>query len=343
MTQKQLEAMIKAEKRAVADYLSALEESDREESEERQPELTADELKQKIARIEEGLREHQEQLAEMKESGDTQRSLTDPDARLMKTTRGRDVCYNIQTAVDSKHKLIVDVEVTNEPGDQTLLPEMARKAKHGLGVDELTVVADGGYFSNEAIKTCEDEQITAYVPLRESEDAERKGLFSRKLFRYDEDRDMYICPQGAELAPTSRGTRASQRSSWKFWLYTTRRCSTCPVKARCTTSKTGRKIRRWVDHDVLDRLRARLEENPEILRRRKALVEHPFGNMKVAMGHDRLLMKGIENVATEIKLTVLSYNFKRVLSILGIEKLIEVLTSHNVRQKSLYIRCFAPT
>jgi transposase len=247
----------------------------------------------------------------------------------MKTAKGSGVCYNIQTAVDSKHKLIVDVEVTNEPSDQPLLPKMARKAKEGLGVDGLIVVADGGYFSNEALKTCEDENIIAYVPIVDTEAAEKRGCRSKKLFIYDEVRDLYLCPQGAELKPTSKGTRRSSRSSWEFFLYTTPACGTCPAKAQCTKSKTGRKIRRWVHHAVLDRLQKRLDANPGILRQRKALVEHPFGTIKVAMNHERLLMKGLVNVTAEIKLTVLSYNFKRVLSILGLETMMQTLKAQN--------------
>lgn len=326
VTQKKLAAMIERERRAVQEYLAELEKADTQDQGSGS-DLTADELKNKIVQLEVHLKEHEHLLAEMKESGEKQRSLTDPDARLMKTAKGTHVCYNVQTAVDSKHKLIVEVEVTNEAADQTLLAEMARKAKHGLGLQELTVVADGGYFSNDALKACEDENITAYVPIREAQDAERKGLFSRKRFKYDEARDLYVCPEQAEMTPTSKGVKKSPRTSWEFLLYTTRACAGCPVRSQCTSSKTGRTIRRWVHHAVLDRLQARLDENPDIIRKRKALVEHPFGTIKIAMGHERLLTKGIANVATEIKLTVLGYNFKRVLSILGLETLIAMIKS----------------
>lgn len=323
MTEGKLAAMIERERRAVREYLAELEAADNE-SDGETPKHIAEELKSKIERMEEALRRHEELMSEMKAKGEKQRSLTDADARLMKTAKGTSVCYNVQTAVDSKHKLIIDVEVTNEAADQVLLAEMARQAKEGLGVEKLTVVADGGYFSNEALKTCEDENIIAYVPIRDAEDAGQRGVFSRKLFKYDASSDLFVCPQGAELIPRSRGIKRSDRSSWEFFLYSTKQCSNCPVRLQCTRSKTGRKIRRWVHHAVLDRLTARLEENPDILRRRKALVEHPFGTIKVAMGHERLLLKGLVNVATEIKLTVLSYNFKRVISILGVETMLKM-------------------
>lgn len=330
MTEKALCAKIERERKAVSEYMAELERADLEETGGETRELTSEELKSRIARMEDEIRRHQELMTEMKAKGETQVSLTDADARLMKTSKGMGVCYNVQTAVDSLHKLIVDVEVTNEAADQSLLPAMARRAKEALGAEELNVVADGGYFSNDAIKACEDDNITAYVPIREAEDAEKRGLFSRKLFKYDESRDLFICPQGAEMTPRSKGTKKSRRSSWEFFLYSTRACGSCPVRFQCTRSKTGRKIRRWRHHAVLDRLKTRLENTPDILGKRKTLVEHPFGTMKVSMGHERLLLKGRVNVTAEIKLTVLGYNFKRVISVLGIENMIEMLKTRTL-------------
>jgi transposase len=210
---------------------------------------------------------------------------------------------------------------------------MARAAKEGLNVEELTVVADGGYFGFEAIKACEDENITAYVPVRESKNAEVMGVFPRDRFTYDEERDLYMCPSGAELTVVGRGMKKA-RYSKEYLVYGTKDCLGCPLLSQCTTSKSGRKIKRWRHHAVLDRLRARLLEDPEMIRRRKALVEHPFGTIKVGMGHDRLLMKGIKNVGTEIKLTVLSYNFKRVMSILGTATMIEMLKTRDLEPQT---------
>jgi len=327
VTRKKLAAMIAREEQAVEKYLADLEEADREDEGEQceRGELTAEELKSKIESLTESLKSDTKLLAEMEASGERQRSLTDPDARLMKTAKGMDVCYNVQSMVDSKHKLIVDVEVTNEAADQGLLPEMARKAKEELGVKELTVVADGGYFSHEAIKACEDENITAFVPIPNAKDAERRGLISRERFRYDKDADVYVCPAGQRMRRTSKHVRKDTRFRKEFYLYTTTACGACPLKAQCTRSKTGRKIKRWAHSAVLDRLKTRLEENPDLLRRRKGLVEHPFGIIKIAMNHERLLMKGITHVTTEMKLAALSYNFKRVMSILGIETMIRML------------------
>lgn len=328
-TQDKLGKMIEREKQAVAKYLADLEEADAAEGDEAEQRLTVEELKRKIATIGDYLKEHEELLDEMKEGDEKQRSLTDPDARLMKTSKGMDVCYNVQTAVDSKHKLIVAVEVTNETGDQELLAKVARGAKAGLGVEELTVVADGGYFASELIKECEDEKITAYVPMPELGNAKRRGLFTREDFAYDAERDLYVCPHGAELTVKPK-TKRQGRYSKEFRVYATAKCKGCPLRAQCTTSKYGRKIKRWVHHAVLDRLKERLRAAPEMMRRRKALVEHPFGTIKVAMNHERLRLKGLKHVATEIRLSVLSYNIKRVISIFGVQTLVAKLKMQEV-------------
>jgi len=333
VTQKKLTAMIERERERVRKYLADLEEADNEDNE-REAGLTGEELRSKIAGLKKHLEQQEELLGEMKEKGEKQRSMTDSDARLMKTAKGTYVGYNVQTSVDSKHKLIVDVLVTNEAADQTLLPEVAGRAKQRLGVKKLTVVADGGYFAHEELKACEDEDITTYVPIRESEDAERLGLFSRKRFKYDEDSDVYICPAGAEMRHASKHVRKDTRRAKEFYIYATKQCGTCPLRVQCTRSKTGRKIKRWVHHAVLDRLKQRLASNPEFVRLRKTLVEHPFGTIKVAMNHDRFLTKGLRNVTTEITITALSYNFKRVLSILGIETMIAMLKSEQMTPKS---------
>ena len=318
VTRVQLEKLIARERASVERYLEDLQEADEREGEDEVRELTVEELREKIATIAEFLRGPEEMLAEMKEGGETQRSLTDPDARLMKTAEGMAVSYNVQTAVDSKHKLIAAVEVTNAVADQGLLAHMAEEAREGLGAEELSVVADGGYFGYDDLEECEEKGITTYVPVPElGRNQKENGLFTREQFTYDEERDVYICPQGEELRVVAKGKR-KERNNKEYKSYRTKACGGCPLRDQCTKSKRGRQIRRWTNHGVLERLQARIKSHPEILKQRKALSEHPFGTIKVAMNHERLLLKGLKKVATEINLTVLCYNLKRVTSILGV-------------------------
>jgi transposase len=323
MTQKKLEKLIAREEANVAQYMRDLAEADEQDAGD-EKKLTADELKAKIATIDEFVKTQTERLERMKEEGVTQESQTDPDARLMKSAKGSGVAYNVQTVVDAENNLIVGVKVTNEVSDRNLLTTMARKAKEDLGVEELTVLADGGYYTSGAIKACEEENITTYVPIVDGEkQQEDKGLFKRSRFKYDGEKDVYICPNGAELKRVTKTTEQVAEGPKTYFIYGTKECAECPLKNRCTTSvKIGRRIKRWEHEEVNARLRQRLDANPEKYGKRKGMVEHPFGTIKVSMGHERLLMKGKKKVGTEINLTVLSYNFKRVLKILGIESVI---------------------
>lgn len=324
-TRKKLSQIIARERARISEYLEAVAVADETESEE--PELSAAQLKEKIAGLERYLAEHEELERELEASGESQVSLTDPEAKLMKTAKGSEVSYNVQTVVDSKHKLIAAYEVTNERNDLGQLAVMALQAKEALQVAELTVLADGGYFEGNALKECEQAGITTFVSVPKSKEAERLGIFAQGQFRYDQERDLYVCPQGEELHWTK--TTNDRERNKKFKVYATKACAQCPLRAQCTTSKYGRKIKRWVDQGVIDRLRERIRGQPQLLKQRKTLAEHPFGTIKWGMNQGFFLLKGTSKVTTETGLTVLSYNLKRVLNIMGVEQMINSLAKAN--------------
>jgi transposase len=320
-TQQKLAEVIKRERGRVERYLQELDEGDAEEAAAGEPEpaLSAEELREKLKRLKEKLAGHEELLKKMKEEQLSQVSLTDADARLMKTSKGSAVSYNVQTVIDSKHKLIVAYEVTNEGNDLGQLANMAVQGKQALGVDELTVLSDGGYFDGDKIKECEAVGITAYLPVPQSGAATSRGLFPARRFSYDAERDLYVCPQGKELTFRGKGKGSNKK---EYRLYRTTACDSCSVRAQCTKAKQGRQLRRWVHEEILTRLKERLRAHPELLKERKELAEHPFGTIKLAMDQGYFLLKGMKKVTTEFSLTVLSYNFKRVLNIRGVEHMI---------------------
>jgi len=323
-TQKKLAKLIKRERTQVDEYLKAVAEADEQEVAE--PQLSAEQLREKLKGIKEKLAGHEEMLQEMKGSEVSQVSVTDADARLMKTSKGSDVSYNVQMVIDSKHKLIAACEVTNDGNDLGQLANMAQQGKEALGVDKLTVLADGGYFDGDTIKECEDAGITTYLPLPQSSAAQRRGLFPAEQFIYDEARDLFVCPQGEELTYRGLGKGSNKK---EYRLYRTHACGGCPLRTQCTTAKLGRQLRRWVNQDVLERLKERIRGQPELLKERKKLAEHPFGTIKRKMDQGYFLTKGIKKVTTEISLTILSYNLKRVINILGVEKLITSMTMNS--------------
>lgn len=319
-TKKKLAQLIERESLRVAEYLKAIEAADQEDAAAApEPQLSGEQLREKLSKLKERLTKHEQLEQTLKESGQSQISLTDADARLMKTSKGSDVCYNVQTVVDSKHKLIAAYEVTNEGNDLGQLAQMAQQAREALGVATLTVLADGGYFDGDTIKECEEAGITAYLPLPQSGAANQRGLFSARKFTYDEAQDLYVCPQGEALTFRSQEKGSNQKL---YRLYRTDACGACPLRVQCTTSKRGRKLRRWIHEDVLERLRERIRDQPELLKERKKLAEHPFGTIKRTMDQGYFLMKGTKKVTTETSLTVLAYNLKRVINIMGVEKMI---------------------
>ena len=198
-TGEKLKKILARERVKIAEYLAALDAADAAEAEGEETELTAEQLQAKIAGLDRYLAEHERLAQELEESGEKQVSLTDADAKLMKTARGSEVSYNVQTVVDSKLKLLVTYEVTNEGNDLGQLAVMAQAAQQALAVEELTVLADGGYYEGEALKACEEAKLTTYVPQPQSGAAKHRGVFPNHRFRYNAERDLYVCPQGEEL------------------------------------------------------------------------------------------------------------------------------------------------
>ncbi|MGB6283796.1 MAG: IS1182 family transposase [Xanthobacteraceae bacterium] len=323
LTEKRLREQMAALDRSIAEYNAALEANDNAEAASAAPgkPLSAADITQKLATLRQRRATAATDLAKLAESGDGQISRTDPDARLL-AKHGQIVAgYNVQIAVDDKHKLIVASEVVNDGNDTGQLHAMAEAAKAALGVEALTAVADAGYFNGETLKACEEASITAYVPPPDrGQRLKAQGRFSVEEFRYDAAADVYRCPAGAELRPMHGQKR--QASGKMAIRYASRRsvCRVCPLKGRCLAGKGERReIERWTDEDVIERHRARMQNaGKDMMRRRKALAEHPFGTLKCRAGYRHFLVRGFDKVRGEWSLMALCYNFSRVLRIIGL-------------------------
>lgn len=275
-------------------------------------------LETKIANIRDRRDRLQRHLAQLQESGDGQISLTDPDARAMARMTKVGVGYNIQIAVDVKHKLIAEQAVTNQVLDYGHLADTAQAAKDLLGVDKIDVVADRGYFQAEDIEACEEVGITPFVPKPDRGPAKRDGLFPKEAFTYDVERDGYHCPGDKFLKLRGVGAiRGMERRIYTGYSV----CPSCALKDRCTKSRQ-RQITRYENEAVLERMAARLAVHPEMQDIRRQTVEHPFGTIKQTMNQGAFLMRRLENVRGEFSLTALAYNLRRALNIVGVEGLI---------------------
>ncbi|MGH9460501.1 MAG: IS1182 family transposase [Vicinamibacteria bacterium] len=313
-----LEEMLGAVDERIARYLERTETADRDD--EHRANETEDHAGE-LTRLESRAAEVRAMLAELDQTGESQISLTDPDSRMMKVRMGTEVCYNAQTAVDEKHKLIVAVEVTNECTDRNWLSPMAIEAKDVLGAEQLAVVADKGYSSAREVEACVEANITPYLPKPETSANKALGLFTKNDFRYDPERDLYVCPAGQEL--TFR--HASREKGRDVRYYRTYVCGQCPLRPRCTRNRQSRRISRSANEHVLEQMNARVAANPQILKKRKAIVEHPFGTIKRWMNQAYFLMRGLTKVRGEFSLSALAYNLKRVLAIIGVPALLAAI------------------
>jgi transposase len=300
----------------IAEYLQALDTADSETP--TRPDLTGAELQQRIAQFRERKQYYQEVQQRLVASGESQISLTDPDSRSMPVAQGVDVCYNVEMVVDSKHKLIVTHEVTMAVTDKDQLAPMVKAAKQVLEVEQLDAVADKGFYNGEQVKECGQAHIQAYIPQPHTSRNQHKGLFTKDDFRYDNERDSYWCPQKEEL--TFRFETEEKGRATRY--YATSACGGCPIKARCTENKGGRRITRWADEHLLEAMAERVRAHPEIMKVRKELIEHIFGTMKRGMDQGYFLLRTRKKVAAEMSLTVLAYNLKRVIKIVGVKGLI---------------------
>jgi transposase len=330
LTEKRLEERLAALDRGIAEYQAALETNDKVEEAAvaagKPP--SGEDMAQKLAALRQRRGAAKADLARLKESGEGQLSRTDPDARLLQKHGQIVAGYNVQIAVDDKHKLIVASEVVNDGNDAGQLHAMAQAAKEALGAERLTAVADAGYYNGETLKACEAEAITAYVPLPDRDQRlKAQGRFSAEDFRYDAEADVYRCPAGSELRPMQALKR--QAGGKMAIRYASRRavCRACPLRQRCLAKKgTRREIERWQHEDVIERHRARMRAGgDDMMRRRKALAEHPFGTLKCRAGYRHFLVRGLPKVRGEWSLMALCYNFSRVLRILGFDRWLALL------------------
>jgi transposase len=319
-TKHKLKARMQQLEESIARYLADLDRADRNPSS--VTEARVEHLKEKVKTVKAQMRRLKQLGKQMGQAPDGQISLTDPDARSMATSaRGSGVVgYNVQTAVDAKHHLVVTHEVTNQGTDRAQLSSMGQQTQEALGTDKFTALADRGYYAGPEILKCEQVGINALVPKSHTSNNLAKGLFDKRDFRYNAARDEYRCPAG-------------QRAIWRFKTiehgmlihkYWSSACPRCPIKAQCTTGEY-RRIARWEHEAVLEAMERRLEKMPNAARIRRQTAEHVFGTLKSWMGATHFLMKRLPNVKTEMSLHVLAYNLKRAIQIFGVVPLMRAI------------------
>ena len=300
---------------------------------------------------------YQKQLQELAQQGgtteDLQISTVDPDARSLPfKQRQTEVGYNVQTAGDAKHKLVVHFDVTNI-GDSHALSALAIETKHILHLgpeDSLDALADAGYHTGNELAQCAEHNIITYVCPTDVASAQSKvdkkepntepntvSKFTKDQFIYDNPTDSYTCPHNEKLI--SNGTwyihkaTATRKKDRKYKQYTlpSKTCEACPFADQCQGKRKsqwhGRVIERTEFDDAVEANRKRLIQKPKAYQQRKEIIEHPFGTIKRSWGCYYTLVRTKKKVSGEFALIFLCYNLRRVINILGIKGLKKALNN----------------
>ncbi|WIV12910.1 IS1182 family transposase [Proteiniborus sp. MB09-C3] len=330
---KSLNRKIKYLEEKTEKYMAEIEENDDKESLDRKP--NKEEIKEKIRELKERKEKYEAYKEEIENGKTTETSTTDPDSRLMAVNNnGVDVCYNVQTVVDGRHKLVVDCDVINNPTDHGMLSKMAKSAKEIFDVEELKTLADKGYYNAVDLKICEKENIITYVAKQVFPNSTGEEEFYLDKFKYDKEENVYICPKGERLY--SRRQKPIDENTKEIVYRNFEACGKCEFKDKCTKDTKGRRIRRSIDQDCLDIVDERTSENKEFYRQRQMIVEHPFKTVKRGFGITYFLTRGLESVKAEASLAFLAYDMKRVINILGIREIIRRLTGKKAPVNPLF-------
>jgi transposase len=266
----------------------------------------------------------------LKDSGQPQISLYDPESRqIMVRNNITEVSYNVQSTVDAKNNIPIDYKVTNE-NDSKAMGNMVQRAKSILRTNKFTVLYDKGFHTGSELKTAQDlgvETIVA-IPGVPSTSQAPDPMFNYEFFRYNREDDSYTCPQG-EILHTNRSWYKEKTSAgnviW-FKQYKTRACRICPVRSHCTRSKKERLIHRSEYADYYEANRVNVNEKEQLYKRRQAIVEHPYGTIKRQWGFSYILTKkGMNRASSDVGFMFIAYNLRRIGNILTMNVLKEYL------------------
>jgi transposase len=316
LTPKKAAQITAAIDRKIGEYLAAMDAADRQE-EAGVPERV--DVQAALAALKEQREKLDLEAKALKESGAGQKVMSEPEAKLMRTAHhGHQVAYNGQIAVDGKHKLIVAFDLVSDGNDHGQLYPMAVAGKQAVGAEQVNVVADTGYSNGEHGERCAQEKITAMVLRPKTVNPEGEQYFTRDQFSYDRESDSWRCPAGEVL---TRRKVSHTEQKYEYW---SKACGGCALKAKCTKA-AKRVIVRSFFEDAREAMHQRVMADPQWMKQRRGLVEHPFGGIKWLMGLPRFLVRGLKKAKAELALSILGYNLKRVISILGVPFLLKKL------------------
>lgn len=312
--QKKIDRHLEYIENKLTEYNKALAESDGDNKKEIEKQI------EKQNQRKEGYKQIQRQL---KESGQSQVSTSDPESRQMITRNNiTEVAYNIQTSVDDKHNLPFDFDVTNT-NDAKAMGNMLCRANSILESNDFTALYDKGYHTGSEFKIADDLGIDVMVAIPMVAANAPNHKYNVENFVFNKTDDYYTCPQGKIMTTNGKWHKAK---TYNFKRYTTKACKTCIAKTECSKAICGKAIQRSEFQQYIDNNKKRIEQNRDYYRKRQAIVEHPYGTIKRQWGFSYILTKkGIDRTSADVGFIMTAYNFRRIINIIGLNTLKEYL------------------
>jgi len=316
-SRKKLDDRLKRLDEKIALYMDQLEEEDQKDQTDQTDSATTEGLRELLERKD----LYEQYLAELNKTGDNELSTTDPDARLMGNNRsGVEMSYNVQSAVDSKHHIILDYDVSKNPSDQVQLAKAAKRLLR-LKFRRFSLLGDKGYYNGADLSKLKKFKVKAIVSRpKPSNPKNQPEQFHTQQFAYDPTTDTFCCPNNETLPLRCR------RSDGRNIYHNKKACADCPHVTDCITGKSGyRIVTRNQYAKVCEEADAWFKANQHLYQLRQQIVEHPFGTIKSSMNGGHFLLRTRRKVRAEVALLFLAYNLKRAVNVLGFVSIMERL------------------
>jgi transposase len=253
------------------------------------------------------------------------KSLSDPDASIVKDQDRKYPGYNCQASVDDKYHMIVAVDVTNEENDVHMLAPMVHEIQRqtGSSLENTDLGFDSGYSSSESLRWVEEHGLKIFMPSGRGPGGQQSLPKDCVTSRHCEpkiegDLRLLICP-GGQIMTCTESITTSRAENYVFYPDPTK-CDECQLKTICYKRIRKSKKKFIVRKDYFNNLPLRQQmterlsslEGKHRIADRSCLVEHVFGELKEIRGFRRVFHRGRDKVRLIWTILCTAYNFRKL-------------------------------
>lgn len=303
-TEKDIEAMLAKVRKEIAEYLTEVDKDEQNLEKLKKKETSLEEVRQKIVNRKQTIKKDHKKTHKI--------NLVEEDAYTMRFPSGRDAFpgYNAMVSTCTKTQLIVAVEVTQRRSDHGEFSRQHKNVERVLGSDKSRrFIVDSGFYTKDEVNYALENGVNLYFP-EIWHYGRSENEIGKKQMLYDEERDLYVCPEGKELSP--------KRHVGDFVEYVTRECKDCPIREKCTSSRNYGKYLKIVVRHKRERefeelvLRGKTVEGKKMIDLRQRTVEPVIGNLKSNLGFNRFTRFGLKKVNADFAFMCIGHNLRKL-------------------------------